>query len=165
MSRCEARLAAWLEGPATAEEFIESIQESSSMQRIFLCALMMGGVAIFMGPSPVLAHTTFKKELGKKYPTMKISCSACHVDKKPKTERNDFGKLFAKEFKGKDISATFKSKKGDEKKKYEKEVMIPAFTAALKKIQKMKNKEGETYDALIKSGTMPGITKKEETTK
>ena len=40
--------------------------------------------------------------------------------------------------------------------------MIPAFTAALKKIQKMK-KDGQTYDALIKSGTMPGITKKEET--
>ena len=55
-------------------------------------------------------------------------------------------------------------KKGDEKKKYETEVMIPAFTAALKKIQKQKNKAGETYDALIKSGTMPGITEKEETT-
>lgn len=132
------------------------------MQRIFLCALMMAGMTLIMSPSSSLAHTTFKKELGKKYSTMKISCSACHVDKKPKSQRNDFGKLFDKEFKGKDISATFKSKKGDEKKKYEKEVMIPAFAAALKKIQKMK-KDGQSYDALIKSGTMPGITKKEET--
>ena len=72
--------------------------------------------------------------------------------------------MFDKEFKGKDISATFKSKKGEEKKKYEKEVMIPAFTVALKKIQKLKNKDGQTYDVLIKSGTMPGITKKEEIT-
>ena len=134
------------------------------MQRIFQWVLLIGGVAVFLSPSLLMAHTTFKKELGKKYPTMKISCSACHVDKKPKTQRNDFGKLFAKEFKGKDISATFKSLKGDEKKKYEKEVMIPAFAAALKKVQKMKNKEGKTYDALIKSGAMPGITKKEETT-
>ena len=134
------------------------------MQRIFQWILLIGGVAVFLSPSLLMAHTTFKKELGKKYPTMKISCSACHVDKKPKTQRNDFGKLFAKEFKGKDISATFKSLKGDEKKKYEKEVMIPAFAAALKKIQKQKNKAGETYDALIKSGAMPGITKKEETT-
>ena len=134
------------------------------MQRIFQWILLIGGVAVFLSPSLLMAHTTFKKELGKKYPTMKISCSACHVDKKPKTQRNDFGKLFAKEFKGKDISATFKSLKGDEKKKYEKEVMIPAFAAALKKVQKMKNKEGKTYDALIKSGAMPGITKKEETT-
>ncbi len=134
------------------------------MQRIFQCAILVGGVALLLNPSPLMAHTTFKKELGKKYPTMKISCSACHVDKKPKTQRNDFGKLFAKEFKGKNISATFKSLKGDEKKKYEKEVMIPAFAAALKKIQKQKNKAGETYDALIKSGAMPGITKKEETT-
>ncbi|MDG2185436.1 MAG: hypothetical protein P8K79_07135 [Mariniblastus sp.] len=134
------------------------------MQRIFQWILLIGGVAVFLSPSLLMAHTTFKKELGKKYPTMKISCSACHVDKKPKTQRNDFGKLFAKEFKGKDVSATFKSLKGDEKKKYEKEVMIPAFAAALKKIQKQKNKAGETYDALIKSGAMPGITKKEETT-
>ena len=132
------------------------------MQRIFLYALLVAGMALFVSPSPSMAHTTFKKELGKKYPTMKISCSACHVDKKPKSQRNDFGKLFGKEFKGKDISATFKSKKGEEKKKYEKEVMIPAFTAALKKIQKMK-KDGQTYDARIKSGTMPVITKKEET--
>ncbi|MCH2180442.1 MAG: hypothetical protein MK108_00420 [Mariniblastus sp.] len=134
------------------------------MQRIFLCAMMMTGMAVILGSSPALAHTTFKKELGKKYTTMKISCSACHVDKKPKSQRNDFGKLFDKEFKGKDISATFKSKKGEEKKKYEKEVMIPAFTVALKKIQKLKNKDGQTYDVLIKSGTMPGITKKEEIT-
>ena len=134
------------------------------MQRIFQCALLIGGVAVLLTPTPLMAHTTFKKELGKKYPTMKISCGACHVDKKPKTQRNDFGKLFAKELKSKNISATFKSKKGDEKKKYEKEVMIPAFTAALKKIQKQKNKAGETYDALIKSGAMPGITEKEETT-
>lgn len=134
------------------------------MQRIFQWVLLIGGVAVFLSPSLLMAHTTFKKELGKKYPTMKISCAACHVDKKPKTQRNDFGKLFAKELKSKNISATFKSLKGDEKKKYEKEVMIPAFAAALKKVQKMKNKEGKTYDALIKSGAMPGITKKEETT-
>lgn len=134
------------------------------MLRIFQCALLIGGVAVLLTPTSLMAHTTFKKELGKKYPTMKISCVACHVDKKPKTQRNDFGKLFAKELKSKNISATFKSKKGDEKKKYEKEVMIPAFTAALKKIQKQKNKAGETYDALIKSGAMPGITEKEETT-
>lgn len=133
------------------------------MQRFLKGVLALGVIAMISSPSALMAHTGFKKELGKKYPNMKISCSACHVDKKPKTQRNELGKLFFKDMKSKNISATYKSKKGDDRKAYTANVMIPAFNAALKKIQKQKNKEGKTYDALIKSGELPGITKKEET--
>ena len=107
------------------------------------------------------AHMTFKKEISKKYPEMKITCNACHVDKKPKTERNEFGKLFAKQLKDKDITENFKSREGDERKAYEKEVMIPEFKKALEKVKKMKPEYSElTYDDLIKAGEMPEITPK-----
>lgn len=127
------------------------------MIRCFLPALILG----FLVCNHVAAHTTFKKEMGKAYKDMKVSCNACHVKEKPKSQRTDFGKLFEKEFEGMDITANFKSKKGAEKKKYEKEVMIPAFQKALAKIKKMKNEDGKTYDELIKAGEIPGIEPKD----
>ena len=90
---------------------------------------------------------------------MKVSCNACHVKSKPKSERNEFGKLFFKEFKDKKLTENFKKLTGDEKKKFEQEVMIPAFNKALEKIKKMKKKDTEkTYDELIKSGEIPNIS-------
>ena len=92
---------------------------------------------------------------------MKVSCNACHVKSKPKTERNEFGKLFYKEFKDKKITENFKKRSGDERKKYEKDVMVVEFNKALEKIKKMKKKDSEmTYDELIKAGEMPSITPK-----
>lgn len=108
------------------------------------------------------AHVAFKKALSKKYPEMKITCNACHVDKKPKSERNEFGKLFAKELKDKKLTESFKSKSDiDERKKYVKEVMTPEFVKALDKIKKTKPKDQKlTYDELIKAGEIKEITKK-----
>ena len=107
------------------------------------------------------AHMAFKKELSNKYPNMKISCNACHVKGKKKTERNEFGKLFYKELKDKKLTEGFKSRSGSERKKYEKDVMVPAFKKALEKVKKMKPKDKETtYEELIKAGEMPEITKK-----
>lgn len=107
------------------------------------------------------AHVAFKKALSTKYPEMKITCNACHVEKKPKTERNKFGKLFAKELKDKKITETFKGKEAEERKKYAKEVMMPEFIKALDKIKKTKPKDQKlTYDELIKAGEIKEITKK-----
>ena len=113
---------------------------------------------------PATAHMAFKKELNKKYPDMKINCNACHVKGKKKTDRNEFGKLFHKQFKDKKLSEGFSSKEDlPERKKYEKEVMIPEFKKAFEKIKKMKPKGKEqTYDQLIKAGEMPYITKKKK---
>ena len=130
---------------------------ASTIRRIGLVCLAL----FLLGPQLATAHSAFKKELGKKYPKMKISCNACHVKKKPKTQRTEFGKLFEKELKGKELSAGFKERKGDERKKYVKEVMVPAFQEALKKIKKMKNKDDITYDELIKTGKIPEIKPKE----
>ena len=107
------------------------------------------------------AHMAFKKAMSKKYPEMKVTCNACHVKAKPKSERNDFGKLFLKELKDKEITKNFKSKTGEERKDYEKKVMGPEFLKALAKIKKMKPKDKEqTYDELIKAGEIKEITKK-----
>ena len=111
--------------------------------------------------STASAHMAFKKELSKKYSDMKVTCNACHVKSKPKTERNEFGKLFHKELKEKKLTEGFKSRKGSERKQYEKDVMVPEFKKALEKIKKMKPKDQEqTYDELIKAGEMAEITKK-----
>ena len=129
------------------------------MRPFFIAAITIGLVLISSGDTQ--AHMAFKKELSKKYPDMKVSCNACHVKGKPKTERGEFGKVFYKQLKDKKLTEGFKSKEGSERKKYEKEVMIPAFTEALKKIKKMKPKDKEmTYDELIKAGEIAEITKK-----
>ncbi len=107
------------------------------------------------------AHMAFRNHLQQKYPGMKVNCFACHVKKKPKTERNDFGKLFAKELKATNPSLTeeWKSKKGDERKQYETEIMVPAFDKALAIVKTLKNENQEVYDDLIKNGEMPEIKK------
>ena len=88
----------------------------------------------------------FKKQVQKKYPGMKVNCNACHVKGKPKTERNDFGKLFAKELKASNPTLTeeWKSKKGAVKKKYESKTMVPAFDKALAKVKKLTNDKQES---------------------
>ena len=102
---------------------------------------------------------------------MKVSCNACHVKGKPKSERSDFGKLFYAEFKSKELTKNFKAKQKESKAaktKYEKETMIPAFKKAIEKIAKQKEKKdskeeqknAKTYDELIKAGEIANITKK-----
>ena len=131
------------------------------MRPFFVAVISLGLIAIVATDSQ--AHVAFKKTLSKKYPTKKISCNACHVKGKPKTERTKFGKVFYKEFKDKKLTQGFKSKEGEERKKYETEVMIPEFTKALEKIKKLKPKESEsTYDELIKADEIPEITEKPE---
>jgi hypothetical protein len=96
-----------------------------------------------------------------KYPGMKVNCFACHVKRKPKTERNDFGKLFAKELKVTNPTLTqdWKSKKGDIRKAYEAETMVPAFDKALEKIKTLRNDDEVLYDDLIKNEKIPEIVK------
>ena len=116
-----------------------------------LCGLVLVGGFVLLLCSTANAHNIFKKEVSKKYPGKKISCNACHVEKKPKTERNAFGKLFHKQFADQELTKNWKSKKGAEKKDYEVTVMIPAFQKALKNVTAM------TYDDIIKAGLVEGI--------
>lgn len=124
-----------------------------------ICLVAITGMMI--GSTTASAHSVFKKELQKKYVGMKVSCNACHVKKKPKSERSEFGKLFQKELQKThaDLTKSWKSKKGADKKDYEKKTMIPAFKAALKIVKVKKNDKGEAYDDLIKNEKVPEIKK------
>ena len=115
-------------------------------------------------PGVARGHKVFEKELEKQYKkTINASCNTCHVAKKEKTERNKFGDLFAKEFKGKDFSKKWNKMERDEQKEFEKAEMIPAFQKALKKIKEMKPEKGkETYDTLISTFKLDGIKEKKK---
>ena len=102
------------------------------------------------------AHSVFKKRMQALYPNKKVSCNTCHVDKKPKTERNPYGKLFHKTFESKTLSADVKLKKGAEKKAFETEVLAVEFDKAYEKVKAM------TFHDLIEAGVIEGITEKEE---
>ena len=119
--------------------------------------------AVVLASGSAGAHTLFKKSLEKAYPTMKVSCNACHVKDESKKVRNEFGELFYKELKEEKITENWKAAKDESseaKKAYENDVMVPMFEKALKKIQKEKVPEvegeenpnaGKTYDELIKA--------------
>ncbi len=99
---------------------------------------------------PVSAHSVFKKKLEEKFPNKKISCVACH-DAKDKKIRNNYGMLIKKQFESETLTADWKSKKGEEKKKFEAEVMIPEFEKAFGKVKAM------TVNDLIEAGFFAGI--------
>lgn len=124
------------------------------VKHVFPLLLAIG--CIFAMSSQAQAHNAFKKFLAEKYPKMKINCNACHVNKQPKTTRNAFGQIYTKLMGVENMSATFKEKKGAEKKDYEQKVMLPAFEKAYEKVKKM------TYDDMVKAGLIEGAEKKEE---
>ena len=135
---------------------------------LLLSGLFVFGV--FALPS-AHAHKFFKEELEKKYEAdnLKVkSCNFCHVAKKPKTERNDLGKLFEKDpaFDGKDFSAKLK-KAHDADNKAEEEAleaeMIKAFKKAMEEIEKKSpEKDGPTYAELIKEKKLEYLEEKGE---
>lgn len=105
--------------------------------------------------SEAQANPVFKKWLAAKYPKMKINCNTCHVDKQPKKVRNVFGQMYTKMIGIEDLTATYKSKKGADKKEYEEKILKPAFDKAYEKMKKL------TYDDMIKAGLIPGVEKAE----
>ena len=84
-------------------------------------------------------------------PNKKFTCNVCHVPGQNKKVKNSYGQLFIKVMNKPTLTKDWKSKSGDEKKTYEKDVMIPAFEAAYKKISKM------TFADLIKNDMIDGV--------
>lgn len=140
------------------------------MRQIVLLLSGLFVFAVFALPS-AHAHKFFKEELEKKYEADKLkvaSCNFCHVAKKPKTQRNDFGKLFEHHelFKGKDFSAKLKKLHDAENEAGEEALeaeMIEAFKKALEDIEKMSpEKNGPTYGELIKGKKLEHLKEKED---
>ena len=109
-------------------------------------------LATFAFPtSSVEAHATFKKYLSAKMPNKKLTCNLCHVPQQKKTVRNSYGQLFTKVMNKPNLTKDWKSKTGDAKKTYEKDVMVKEFAKAYKKISKM------TFADLIKNDLIDGV--------
>jgi hypothetical protein len=120
-------------------------------------------VSLSISANSVDAHTIFKKSMEKSYENVKVSCNACHVKGKSKTERNDLGALFYEEFKDEELTKNWKSKKGAEKKKYQTDVMTPAFEKALKTVKEKKKEDvDKTYHQLIEAAELDGLKLKEK---
>ena len=127
--------------------------------------IMVMGIVINLAiaQASLEAHTVFKKALEKSYEGVKVSCNACHVKGKSKKERNEeLGKVFYEQLKDQNLTEEWKSKKGAEKKAYQKEVMLPAFKKALEIVKEKKKEETEeTWDALIKTAALDGLKLKD----
>ena len=120
-------------------------------------------IALFVIPiGSANAHGIFKKTLESKHKTIRVTCNMCHVKGKEKSELNEFGELFFQKFKGKDFSAKWDALERDERKKFEKTIMAPTFLAALEKINKMENGDGEKYGDLIPIGKIQGSKPKKK---
>ena len=136
--------------------------------RQLLIALVAIGVLASSG-TDLMAHSLFKKIMGKAYPVMSVNCNACHVKGEKKTERNEFGNLFYKELKADNVTKAWKEAKEEGRpaqKEYEAKTMTPLFEAALKKVKAetvpevegVENPDaGKTYDAMILEEKIDGI--------
>lgn len=135
------------------------------MYRLLLSLSVFAVLGLSTGA--VQAHTVFKKMLEKKYPGVRVSCEACHVKGKPKTERNEFGQVFFEQLKDQDLTKQWQAFEEDKdgKAKFEKETMLPAFEKALEVVKEAKNKEEVAYDALIKDVKLPGLKVKKASSK
>lgn len=121
---------------------------------------LMAICTIFALTQTVSAHSAFDKAFEKKY-NVKISCNACH-DKKSKEIRNDFGKLYEKVLKDKEITKKWKAAKEEgsaARKAYEAGEMTTEFKKAMETVGKMK-KGDSTYADLIKELKIEGIKAK-----
>ncbi len=118
---------------------------------LLIAAVMAAG----FGVPTASGHTVFKKQLERRYPGLSVKCEACHVKGKPKTETNDFGKLFNVEMASADLTAQWEALEGIEKKKFELETMKPAFLVALDKIKPLENPDGILWAELLDTGKLP----------
>lgn len=115
---------------------------------------------IFAFAQNASAHSAFKKAFEAKY-NVKASCTVCH-DKKSKEIRTDFGKLYDKALKGKEITKKWKAAKAmgsTVRKKYEAGEMTTEFKKAMETVGKMK-KDDTTYADLIKDLKIEGLKAK-----
>jgi len=130
----------------------------NSMKNVIALFVICGLIALTTQTAD--AHSAFKKAFEAKY-KVKASCNVCH-DKKSKEIRLEFGKLFDKPLKGKDITKKWKEAKeagSKERKAYEAGEMTTEFKKAMEVVGKME-KDGVTYEELIKTLKIEGLKAK-----
>ena len=118
-----------------------------TVRRISVLGLAVAGALLLAGGDLADARPYYRKAFKKKYPALKAleaktKCNVCHINKKKKKFRNDYGKAMMKSL---------------GKKKVKKTELIDA---ALTKTEKVKNAKGVTFGSLIKAGKLPGTPPK-----
>lgn len=137
--------------------------------RKFVALLIMVAM-VASSAVPANGQTLFKNVMAKKYDSLKtVSCFACHAKvergtENPKQFRNDFGKLFDKEFKDKKITERFEQmaeldRNDPERTKIE-EGLAEDFKKALEVIEKQEFEEGVTYKEAIEQAKLEGLRAK-----
>ena len=129
------------------------------------CGLLAALVATLTGPAAALAQTEFQIALRKKYNFKTVVCATCHPAGKEKTERNEFGTLFAKEFTGKNVSKRLADVKDldveDPARVKVKNEVTKQFLEALQKIESLPGPGGEKWSELLKAGKLEGVKLRE----
>jgi hypothetical protein len=120
----------------------------------FFAIAAFGGL---VATNPASGHTVFRKYMQGKYKNLQVKCEACHIKGKPKTERNEFGNLFFTILKDKDLTKQWEALKGEEKRKFEKETMTPAFEKALELVKEKKNDKDKKYGEMIAAGEIENM--------
>jgi hypothetical protein len=118
-----------------------------------VCGLVLVGLVLALSPADADARTkyrtTFKQEYKKVAESNKVTCDVCHVPKKKKTDRNNYGKALLK---------TLKEAVGDIPDKGV--VDVKKIKESLKKVEKEKSAiDGKTFGDLLKEGKLPAIEK------
>ena len=118
-----------------------------TVRRISVLGLAVAGALLLAGGNQADARLKYYKAFLKKYPALKaqsskLKCNICHIGKKTKKKRNDYGKAI----------------RAGVKKKNQKNAEI--IDAALKGAEKKKNARGVTFGSLIKAGKLPGTPQK-----
>ena len=98
------------------------------------------------------ALPAFNKQFAATYAKSKVAadakaakCNLCHVDKKKKTERNEYGQALSK----------FVSKADYKKLKADKPALKAKIEKAFEEAGKMKSSAGDTFAERIEAGKLP----------
>ncbi len=114
-------------------------------------------LAFTLNATGVHAQSLFKKAMTEHLKLKSVSCSACHIAGKPKTNRSDFGKLFEKELTGKNVTGRLKSASVAPNKNQVEAAVKKEFIDALKKVLKKDYPGGGTYGEAINAAKIKGI--------
>jgi len=109
--------------------------------------------------STAAAESKFGTVMKSHFRLRSVSCYACHVKDKEKTELTEFGVVLDKLLQGKRLSARLEEAKGAdaEAKKQINDEVEKELIEAFKKLAEMKTAAGTTYESAIQAGEIEGL--------
>ena len=124
------------------------------IQRLFATVIVLLLVAGSAGWAIQPFYDAFKEKYGQpgtplEKPIQATKCNICHIDKKPKKERNDYGQAVGKHLKKADFAG--EKKKFDPKTPAGKQALDDGLNAAGEE----KAPDGRKFAEIIKGGALP----------